>query len=73
MKEELREVYERSGISEAHLGIKNVQVRRGQNEMQIFCERKKGLVEDERLLQWESLLRELLPEWRVSMTLASMR
>ncbi len=68
MKEELREVYERSGISEAHLGIKNVQVRRGQNEMQIFCERKKGLVEDERLLQWESLLRELLPEWRVSYT-----
>ena len=66
MKEELREVYDQAGIAESHLRITRVQVQRGRNVMRIDCERKKGLIEDDRLLRWEALMNALLCEWEVS-------
>ncbi len=68
MKEELREIYDRAGIAEAHLRIANVRVHRGSNSMEILCERKKGLVEDDQLKTWEDLLAGLLDGWQVCYT-----
>ena len=66
MKEQLRDIYDRTGISEGHLRINRVQVVRNSPQMRIECERKNGMIENERLQQWETLLRELLLDWNVS-------
>ncbi len=64
MKEELKRIYESTGISEDHLRIVSVRANRSDSVIDIRCEKKPEQVPEQALKNWEKLLKELLSGWK---------